>query len=188
MPIPLEITIHNMDPSPAVEAAVREKAAKLEHFADKIMGCQVRIDAPHKHHGKGKLYRVSVEIEVPGGHIVASRDPTKNHSHEDIYVAIRDAFRAAGRQLQDHTRVRRGKIKQHEAPPHGRVARLYPEEGYGIIATADGREVYFHRNSLINVTFEHLEPGAEVRFDEEAGEKGPQASTVSLIGKHHLTA
>jgi len=186
MPIPLEITTHNMDSSPAVEAAVKEKAAKLERFADKIIGCQVRIDAPHKHHGKGKLYHVSVEILVPGGHIIASRDPAKNHAHEDLYVAIRDAFRAAGRQLQDHTRVRRGKIKQHETPPHGHVAQLHPHENYGIIETADGREVYFHRNSLLNAKLEDLEPGAEVRFDEEAGEKGPQATSVSLIGKHHL--
>ncbi len=186
MPIPLEITIHNMDPSPAVEAAVREKAAKLERHADKIIGCQVRIDAPHKHHGKGNLYHVSVEIQVPGGEIIANRDPAKNHSHEDLYVAIRDAFRAAGRQLQDHTRVRRGKVKQHQVPPHGRVAQLHLDGNYGIIATADGREVYFHRNGLLNAKLEDLKLGAEVRFDEEPGDKGPQASSVSLIGKHHL--
>jgi len=188
MPIPLEITVHNMDPSSAVETAVREKADKLERFNEKIMGCQVRIDAPHKHHNKGKLYHVSVEIQIPGGHIVVSRDPGQNHAHEDLYVAIRDAFRAAGRQLQDHTRVRRGKVKHHDVPPHGHVAKLNADEDYGIIATADGREVYFHRNSLLNATLEDLEPGAEVRFDEEPGDKGPQASSVSVIGKHHLPA
>jgi ribosomal subunit interface protein len=188
MPIPLEITVHNMDSSPAVEAAVREKAEKLERFAEKIMGCQVRIDAPHKHHNKGKLYHVSVEIQVPGKHIVVSRDPGQNHAHEDLYVAIRDAFRAAGRQLQEHTRVRRGKVKHHETPPHGRIAAIYADEDYGTIATADGREVYFHRNSLLNAKLEEIESGAEVRFDEEIGDKGPQASSVSLIGKHHLTS
>ncbi|HSG66739.1 MAG TPA: HPF/RaiA family ribosome-associated protein [Gammaproteobacteria bacterium] len=116
MSIPLEITMHNMDASPALEAVIREKAAKLEHFADQILGCQVRIDAPHRHHGKGKLYRVSVEIRVPGGHIVASRDPAEHHAHEDVYVAVRDAFSAAGRQLQDVVRVRRGDVKRHEPP------------------------------------------------------------------------
>lgn len=188
MPIPLELTVHNMDSSPAVEAAVREKAEKLERFADKILGCQVRIDAPHKHQSKGKLYHVSVEIQVPGGPIVVSRDPGNNQAHEDLYVAIRDAFRAAGRQLQDHTRVRRGKVKHHEVPPHGRIAKVQADDDFGVIETVDGREVYFHRNSLLNAKLEDLEPGAEVRFDEEDGDKGPQASSVSVIGKHHLTS
>lgn len=186
MAIPLEITFRNMDPSPAIEAAARERAAKLERFADKIIGCQVRIEAPHKHHSSGKLYHVTVELQVPGGHIVASRDPGARHAHEDLHVALRDAFRAAQRQLQDHVRVRRGKVKQHEAPPHGRIAQLHPDEDYGIIASEDGREIYFHRNSLLNAAFEDLKPGTEVRFDEEAGEQGPQASSVSVIGKHHI--
>jgi len=121
MQIPLEISFHNMDPSAAVETAIRARADKLERFAENIIGCQVRVDAPHKHHAKGKLYHVTVDIQVPGGHILANRDPSKHHAHEDVYVAIRDAFRAAGRQLQDHTRVRRGDVKQHE-PPSGSVA------------------------------------------------------------------
>jgi ribosomal subunit interface protein len=116
MPIPLEITVHHMDASPALDAAIRERAARLERFSDQIIGCQVRIDAPHKHHGKGKLYHVCVEIQVPGGHIVANRDPAEHHAHEDIYVAVRDAFDAAARQLQEFTRVRRGDVKHHETP------------------------------------------------------------------------
>ena len=71
MTIPVEITTHNMDPSPAMDDAIRARAEKLERLGGDIIGCQVRVDAPHKHHGKGKLYHVSVEIQVPGGHIVA---------------------------------------------------------------------------------------------------------------------
>lgn len=116
MPVPLEIAVHNMDPSPAVEAAVRDRVAKLERFAHDITACRVRIDAPHRHRSKGKLYQVSVEILVPGGQIVANRDPSEHHAHEDIYVAVRDAFDAAGRQLQDFVRIRRGDVKHHDTP------------------------------------------------------------------------
>lgn len=83
--------------------------------------------------------------------------------------------------------MRRGDVKPHEAPPHGRIASLDRERGSGRITTADGREIYFHRNSVINGRFEHFEPGMEVRFSEEAGDKGPQASSVYLVGKHHPT-
>jgi ribosomal subunit interface protein len=185
MQAPLEIVFHNVDRSPAVEAAVRERAAKLELFAENITSCRVTVEAPHRNHQQGNLYTVRVDLRFPGGEIIANRSPSENHAHEDVYVALRDAFKAARRQLQDRQHVRRGDVKPHEAPPHGRIATIDREHGSGRIATADGRDVYFHRNSVVNGRFEHLEPGMEVRFSEEAGEKGPQASTVYLLGKQH---
>jgi cold shock CspA family protein/ribosome-associated translation inhibitor RaiA len=184
--VPLDILFHTVARSPAVEAAVRERAAKLEHFAENITSCRVTIEAPHKNHQQGNLFTVRVDLHFPGGEAVANRSPSENHAHEDVYVALRDAFKAARRQLQDRQRIRRGDVKPHGAPPHGRIAEIDRERGSGRIATADGREIYFHRNSVLNGRFEHLEPGMEVRFSEEPGEKGPQASTVHLIGKHHV--
>jgi ribosome-associated translation inhibitor RaiA len=66
MQIPLQINFQNMDPSPAIEARIREKAAKLEHLHDRIIGCKVVVEAPHRHHDKGKLYNVRIDISVPG--------------------------------------------------------------------------------------------------------------------------
>jgi ribosomal subunit interface protein len=186
MQVPLEIVFHNVDRSAAVEAAVRERVAKLEQFAENITSCRVTVEAPHKHHQQGNLFTVRVDLHFPGGEAVANRSPSADHSHEDVYVALRDAFKAARRQLQDRQRLRRGDVKPHEAPPHGRIASIDRERDSGRIATSDGREIYFHRNSLLNGRFEHLEPGTEVRFSEEAGEKGPQATTVHVIGKHHV--
>lgn len=114
MQVPLEIVFHNLDRSPAVEAAVRERAAKLEHFAPNITSCRVTVEAPHKTHHQGNLYSVRVDLKFPGGEAVATRAPAKHHSHEDVYVAVRDAFKAARRQLQDQVRVRRGDVKRHE--------------------------------------------------------------------------
>ena len=121
MQIPLEIRFHNVDHSPAVEAAIREHAAKLEQFADQITRCRVTVEAPHKHHQQGNLYTVRVDVHYPGGEIVVARDPSAHQAHEDVYVALRDAFKAARRQLQDRVRVQRGQVKPHEGPPRGRI-------------------------------------------------------------------
>ncbi|KAF0191502.1 MAG: cold-shock DNA-binding domain-containing protein [Gammaproteobacteria bacterium] len=188
MQIPLQITFRDMEHSAAVEARIREKMTSLERFYDRITRCDVTVEMPHQHHHKGKLYRVRIHVTVPNGELTASREPHDNHAHEDVYVAIRDAFRAVRRQLEDLSRRRRGDVKNHEAPPHGRITKLVPEQDYGMIATADGREVYFHRNSVIDEDFDRLAIDNEVRFIEESGEQGPQASTVRAVGKHHIAS
>lgn len=118
MQIPLEVKFRNMDPSPAVEARIREKAAKLERFHDRIIGCVVVVEAPHRHHNKGKLYSVRIDISVPGkDHLIVDRAKPLDHSHEDVYVAVRDAFNAAARQIEDYNRRIRGDVKSHTAAP-----------------------------------------------------------------------
>ena len=183
---PLQVTFRDMPHSDAVEADVREHATKLDQFCDSIMSCRVMIEAPHGHHHQGKLYHVRVDLTVPDAEIIVNRSPKEHHAHEDVYVAIRDAFDATRRQLQDHVRKQRGKVKSHELPHHGKISILVPEEDYGRIQTSDGRDIYFHRNSVIDGDFDTLEIGNEIRFAEEAGEDGQQASTVHIIGKHHI--
>jgi len=187
MQTPLEITFRNLDHSDAVEAKVREKAAKLEQVFDRITSCRVTVEALNRQHVKGNLFHVHIEVGVPGKQVVADNSG-KNHAHEDVYVALRDAFAAARRRLEDRSRRRSGRVKTHAVPPHGKVARLFPREGYGFIETPDGREIYFHQNSLVDAEFGKLEAGQEVRYvaAEKESDKGPQASTVKLIGKHHL--
>ncbi len=104
---PLQITFRHMDPSDALEAKIRERAEKLEKFHDQIMSCHVIVEAPHRHQHKGKLYWIHLDITVPDGEIVVNRNPSKKTSHEDVYVAIRDAFNAARRRLEDHARRKR---------------------------------------------------------------------------------
>jgi ribosomal subunit interface protein len=185
MKLPVQITYRHMEPSPALEDNIRERAAKLDRYVDNIMSCRVMIEAPHKHQRKGKIYHVRIDISLPGHELAVSRDPEEHQSHADVYVAVRDAFDAARRQLEDLTRRRRGDVKTHEPMPHGRICELEPGMDFGRIATLDGREVYFHRNSVINAEFDTLEVGDEVWFDEESGDHGPQASSVRLAGKHH---
>ena len=185
MKIPLQISFRGMDHSAAVEQNIRERAAKIEDFYAEIMGCRVIVEAPHHHHHKGNLYHIRIDITVPDGELVVSRRPDEHHAHEDVYVAIRDAFDAARRQVEDYARKRRGQVKKHEAMPHGRIVALYPAMDYGTIETPEGREIYFHRNSVIEADFDKLNEGTEVRFAEDMGDEGSKATTVHIIGKHH---
>jgi ribosomal subunit interface protein len=186
MQIPLQITFRNMEPSAALETKIREKAGKLERYADQITRCHVVIEAPHQHQHQGKLFSVKIDITLPNKEILVTRHPQQHHAHEDIYVALRDAFDAARRQLEDYVRVRRGDVKTHETLAHGKIAQLFPDEDYGMIASADSREIYFHRHSVFNEDFDKLTAGTRVHYNEERGERGPQASTVYIEGKHHV--
>lgn len=187
MQVPLEVSFEDIGHSDAIEARIRKEAAKLEQFYDRITSMRVVVARPQHRHQKGDTYRIRLHLTLPGApDIVISRDPAVTGEHEDVYVTIRDAFKAARRQLQDLARKRQEQVKTHEAPPHGTIATLRPGQDHGFIASADGREIYFHRNCVTGARFEDLRPGQEVRFSEAAGDKGPQATMVRPVGKHHL--
>jgi len=188
MELPLSVTFRGMDSSSAIENDIARQVEKLERRFGRIMSCRVVVEAPHKRQQKGRLYHVSVDLKVPGREIAANSTGPKDHAHEDMHVAIRDAFEAVKRRLQDHVRKGLGATKTKEVPVHGRIAKLIAEEDYGFIHTSDGRDVYFHKNAVVDGTFEKLKTDQEVRLviAEGEGEKGPQASTVKPLGKHHI--
>jgi len=182
MQIPVEITLRDIPHSDAVETRIREKIDKLDRFHERVMSCRVTVESPQQKKHQGKLYSVHIDMKVPGGgELVVNR-----MQNEDIYVAIRDAFNAAARQLEDHVRRQRGDVKTHDVPHIGRVIQMFPAQGYGFIETPDRRQIYFHRNSVAQPGFDRLEIGTEVEFVEEAGNEGPQARMVSL-GKHRVS-
>jgi cold shock CspA family protein/ribosome-associated translation inhibitor RaiA len=187
MQVPLDITFQDVEPSEAIRAEIERHAARLEKFAGHITACHVTVAAPATRHRQGNLFSIHVRVAMPQHKDVIV---TKTHGdvpeHEHPAVAIKDAFALAQRQVEDAVRDMRGHVKQHETQEHGRVSKFLAGEDCGFIETADGREIYFHRNSVLNGAFDRLTVGAEVRFVEEMGEKGPQASTVRVIGKHHL--
>ncbi len=184
MKLPLQISFRNTEHSAAIEEKVREKAERLDKFAERIMSCRVVVEAPHQHHLRGNQYLVRIDVTVPGGEIVVNRESPQHTEYKDINIAIRDAFDSARRQLEDFVRRQSGAVKSGAVAAHAKVSKLFPHEGYGFIETPDDREIYFHRNSVLHDAFDRLEIGSEVSFVEEAGEKGPQASTVTLVGRH----
>jgi ribosomal subunit interface protein len=176
MKIPLQLTFRNMPPSEAIEAKIHEKAAKLDKSFSRIMSCRVVVEETQRRQHQGKLFSVHIDITVPGKEMAVTRE-----ENEDPYVAVRNAFNTAARRLEEHAREKRGEVKTHKTPPIGRILRIFPDQAYGFIITPDQREIYFHRNSVLNDDFSNLKFGADVTFMEEQGREGPQAARVALI-------
>jgi len=200
----LQITFRNVNPSKEVEECIHAAAAKLDTFYNQVMGCRVAVESPHHHRTRNQQYNVRIRLALPGGEIVVKREPSLNArsrqlheqkirksselktTHKDLRLAINDAFRVAGRRLQDYARRQRGDTKSRTPLPEGRISRLLREKGYGYLTSNDGREIYFHKNSVLNGDFSALKVGRAVRFAEEAGEKGPQASSVHLVSGRRI--
>ena len=111
----LEVTFRGMPPSTSVQEAIQQWVGRLEHAYGQIQHCSVVISQPHQHQRHGKLFHVHVDLTVPGRDIAVSREPARGDDHENVYVAIADAFRAARRQLQDHAQIQRGQVKRQAA-------------------------------------------------------------------------
>ena len=182
MIMPLQITFKDLPRDVKVEAKIQDAAQKLDRFSGEIMSCRAVVSAIQMRQRKGQHYHVRLDVTVPGKELVVNREPGDGTTHTDVLVAVRDSFSAMERMLRDFAAHRRGDVKRDTAAPHATVSRLYPDDGYGFIETFDGREVYFHRNSVLNNAFTRLKVGTEVRFAEEEGEKGAQATTVDIVG------
>jgi len=181
-----EITFRGLESTPAIEGKVHERVERFDRYYQRIMGCRVMIESRHRHHHKGKLYHVRIELTVPGDQLVVSREPNHNHAHEDAYAAIRDAFDAMERQLESFARRQRREIKTHETPAQmGRVGEL--DWDHGRIETTEGRSIYFHRNSVASDGFDELTLGVAVQYIEADGDEGPQASLVIPLEQEQVT-
>jgi cold shock CspA family protein/ribosome-associated translation inhibitor RaiA len=173
---PLKITCRDFTLTEPVEAEIRQKAAALDTYYSRLSGCEVTVEAPAiAHHRKGGPFLVVIRMTVPGKELMVD-----HQAEEELSQAIREAFDAARRVLEDYARELRGAVKAHELPLIGRIIRLAPELDHGFFETPEGREIYFHRNSVLNEAFDQLQIGSEVRFAEEEGDQGPQASTVVI--------
>ncbi|MBI1902554.1 MAG: HPF/RaiA family ribosome-associated protein [Planctomycetia bacterium] len=181
----VQVSFRNLAHDPALESDIRRRAAKLEEFCGNMVSCHVVLEVPHHHHQAGNLYRVRMYISVPRRDIEVDHAPAEHEAYKDLKVVVRDAFKEARRKLQDYVREVQGHKKAHQAPAHGRIHELFPDDDYGFIETADGREIYFHANSLLDVPLAKLKLGMDVRYVEELGDKGPQATSVRLVGRHH---
>ncbi|WP_310414290.1 HPF/RaiA family ribosome-associated protein [Chamaesiphon sp. OTE_8_metabat_110] len=108
-----QIIWQNLSPSDTIEAKIRKHITKLEKFSDRLSDCRVVIAVPHRHHHQGNIYHVQINLTVPGSQLIVNRQPQTPQTHEDLDVAISDAFENAERQLKEYTQLRRGEIKTH---------------------------------------------------------------------------
>jgi cold shock CspA family protein/ribosome-associated translation inhibitor RaiA len=187
METPIQIDVQGMQATAEIRNAIAARVADLELRFGRVTACRVVLKGPGGHHRTGGLYEVNIRLALPNGREVnVGRTPTADERHSDLSFALNDAFHRARRRLQDNARRMQGAIKSHAPAPVGTVSQLEPGDGFGFLQTGDGREIYFHRNSVLDGGFSKLAIGARVTFSEEAGEKGPQASTVRLLGKHGM--
>ena len=132
---PVQVTFRNVAVSAVLEQEVRERAAWLETFYSGIVGCRVLLEFPHRHQSHGRPVHVRVELSLPGEDIIvnqegtphlAARDPrleivyeaaVREGGHEDVIVAIHDAFDVARRRLEDYARRHRADVKTHQPKP-----------------------------------------------------------------------
>ncbi len=183
MNVPIQIVFRNMERSDAIEQQILTKAEKLDRVYDRIVSCRVTVEIPHKHHNKGNEHEVTIDIAVPEKNIVVNRTATGSGGSEAVaLVAFNEGLDAAKRQLEDYARKRKGIVKTHSesVQPAAKITQLFSTEGYGFLETIDGREIYFHSNSVVNDKFEKLAVGTEVTYVEQQGVDGPQASTVKV--------
>lgn len=177
-----QITFLDFPESDSVWLAVQKRVEKLERFFERIIRCEVVVSCPHRHRHSDRLYHVQIYVFLPGDDIIINRNSQQNETHRDIYIAIRDAFNAAERVLKDKLKKVRHEIKTHDNPfERGKITKIFHQEGFGFLMTNNGREYYFAENSLINENFTHLEVGQKVKFLGESGEKGPQATSMTVL-------
>ena len=187
MQTPVEIDFQGMDGTEPARALISKHIAELEECFGRVTAGRVVLKGPGQHHRTGGLFEVNIRLALPSGKEVnVGRTAKMDERHSDLSFAVNDAFKRARRQLQDRARKMQGQVKSHEARPVGTVLRLDDAGGFGLLADSEGREIYFHRNSVLDGAFKSLIVGTRVTFAEEQGEKGPQASTVSPLGKHAL--
>jgi cold shock CspA family protein/ribosome-associated translation inhibitor RaiA len=178
------IDFQGMEASDEVRERIAHRLSRLEERYGRVTACRVTVRAPSGRHQTGGLYEIKIHLSLPDEREVAvDRTPHLDERFQSLDFALDDAFNRASRQLQDEVRLMRGKVKHHAGPEVGVIRKMMLDEGYGFLESADGREVYFHRNSVVDPGFDSLKLRQRVTFAEEDGEKGPQASRVTPLGE-----
>jgi ribosomal subunit interface protein len=186
---PLEIAFHNLEPSDALEAEIRERFAKLDRIYDRLTACRVSVEALHKQHRTGNVFEVHIDMLVPGAELVVSKQPQKakqRYANPDVYTSIRDAFDAAERQLKRFKRQQREDLQPQAPLFQGQIVEVHPDEDWGYLLTKEGALLYFHRNAVLDGSFDGLQMGDVVHYVETMGDTGPTAAKVWQGPEHDL--
>lgn len=190
MQVPLEIACPDFELTDGIRTLIYDLAAKLDKVCDHITSCRVTIEMPQKHQASGNSFRVRIEAHIPPRHdLVVKRDAGQGDIHDQLPFIIHEGFEALERQVQKINEIQHGQVKTHpDQEVSGFISKIFPVEGYGFIEALDGRDIYFHKNSVLNGDFDRLTVGTGVHYVEESGEDGPQASTVKIVDKPGVRA
>lgn len=189
MKVPLEISYRNVEKTNEVEETIRNEVQRLEKVCDYLSSCRVAIEERQKYQNQGSPFHVRVLLTVPPGHEISStKTENKGDMHESLTTVIRKAFKGAEKHLKRIVEQQRDHVKKHEQQEvNAVIVKIFQDEGYGFLKNNEGDEIYFHKNSVINDEFKRLQQGIVVRYVEEMGKKGPQASTVRILARSRYT-
>jgi cold shock CspA family protein/ribosome-associated translation inhibitor RaiA len=181
MQAPPKISYHNLAPSPAVENLVQRRIKVLELRHDRLTGCEVTMEAPQKRKRHGRVFKVRLNLHLPGPDLSISKEVAQGSAQDDLILAVNRAFTAAETVLKKRKKKMDGiEVKHHPPVLHGKITELEPELGYGWVQADDGRKVYFQRDSLTSDDWGDLGKGTRLRFREMQGDKGPYAASVTI--------
>lgn len=175
-----QIAYRNIKPNDRIRARIDKELRHLEDVHPRLISAKITVEGPSGHHRHGDLTRVRLHLALPGGKEVAvSNFSDDNRAHEDVMVALRDAFRAAERQLKKiKPDPRDAAATAGETRLAGEIVRFLAEAREGFIRAEDGAEYFFHAREATDTPFEQLAIGDKVTFRPEAGNKGPMARAV----------
>lgn len=186
MQTPAQIEIEGVKKTPEILAAIDKHILELENRFGRVTVCRVVVKGPGDRHKTGGQHQVSIRLALPDGREVnIGRTPKQDERYADLTFAIDNAFRRARRRLQDQARLMGGQTKLHEGRPVGTVVRIDPSGEFGFLESADGHEIYFSCNSVLDGA-SSIAAGTRVSYVEQVGKKGAQASTVKVLSKHGL--
>jgi cold shock CspA family protein len=185
MQVPLELSFRGVERTAEREDLIYEKVEKLELVCKTITSCRVAVEQPQESQQTGNQLLLRVEVRIPRhNEVIVSQKVDADEAAEPFSRLVRQTFQTVQRQLREVTEKQRGQVKPVATVDEvAIVSKLFADRDYGFLETMDRREVYFHRHSVLNDDFDRLEIGTGVRFVEEEGDRGPQASTVAIIDK-----
>jgi ribosomal subunit interface protein len=183
MDVPLQLSFRGLNATDSIKDLIADKVEKLEKICDHITSCRIAVEKIQKHQQRGRPHRIRIDIKVPPQHeLVIKRDSSRGDLHETLTITLNDAFDAAARKLKRLQEKRQSNKKIHPGQQQEAVvSKLFRDQGYGFLRTINDAEVYFHKNSVLHGDFEKVTIGSKVLFEQEMGEKGPQATEVRVI-------
>ncbi|TVR52135.1 MAG: HPF/RaiA family ribosome-associated protein [Gemmatimonadales bacterium] len=189
MQVPPEIAFRGLEPTDSLKVLILEGIEKLEKVYPNLISCRTVVtdDTPSRH--SGHTYRVRLEVGIPKHNVIVDKRDPESIEHKDVTQAIREAFSIARKRLLEIKERQSGDVKTHDLPPHGRITRLLIDDTgvrYGFLESREGRQVYFHEEALVDLDYDDLEVGDEVRYAAAEGDEGPQASTLARLDPHRI--
>jgi cold shock CspA family protein/ribosome-associated translation inhibitor RaiA len=167
----LHIDAQHIALEPGLQDWITGRLEALNTPEQDILHARVTV-VKHVHHQQGSD-EARVVLVLSGKTLNATR------TGDTIADVLYEVFDVIESELHDFRTIRRGFVKEPGPRPHGRIVRMFPDDGYGFIETEAHREVYFHANSVHGIPFEQLQVNMAVDLDIEAGHAGLQATRVT---------